>query len=483
MYSKNYFIFKSVSFLLPIIVSLTACTTEKKHQPDFPNIVLIMADDLGYGDLGCYGNVEANTPNLDQLASEGIRFTDYHSNSSVCAPTRAALMTGRYQQRAGVYSVYNGRLKRSEKTIAQRLKEAGYSTGIFGKWHLTGHARTEQEFQNYNNNGPTTWGFDEYVGIMGGMIDAVSHYNEWGHLDWWHGNQLVKEEGYSTHLLTKYATEFIRKNHNKPFFAYVPLTDIHFPWMTPEDPPYYMEGIDNPGSAFPERKRGGRWQGSDTLKRVVQRMIFEVDKSVGTIVNTLKELNIQDNTMVIFISDNGGYPSYLGVSNGMISDMGHYRGGKHNLYEGGHRVPAIAWQPGSISSGVISDATIMSFDWFPTFLELVGLSTPNVEGENGLDGISLLSHLYHQTPVQNRTLFWDDLNWWAVRNGNWKMVVQRKRSNAELYNLALDPSETQDLAQIFPGKVKTMVESLAEWERDVKTLNPIPITHRDKLIE
>lgn len=200
--------------------ALCGSTTKGDETPKpvtRPNIVFIVADDLGYGDLSCYGNTKVETPHIDQLAKEGVRFTDFHVNAPVCSPSRAAFFTGRYQQRVGVYTVFRGKMKRSEILISQRLKGAGYATAIFGKWHISGHARTAAEFNAYAVDVPTTWGFDEYVGKMGGMIDAVSHYSETGHHDWWHGDRQVKEEGYSTRLLSQYATEFIDRHAGSPF--------------------------------------------------------------------------------------------------------------------------------------------------------------------------------------------------------------------------------------------------------------------------
>ncbi len=460
--------------LLISFLALFAAPIGAAAETNRPNIVLLMADDLGHADLGCYGNEEVETPNVDRLAEEGVRFTDFHSNAPVCSPTRAALLTGRYQQRAGVYAVYHGELKRSEVTIAQRLSAAGYATGIFGKWHVTGHARTPEEFAQYKDKVPTTWGFDEFTGIMSGMVDGKSHYTERGYHDWWHGNENVKEEGYATHLVTKHAVGFIREHAEEPFFCYVPYTDIHFPWMTPEDSPYYAEGVDNPAEAFPERKRGGQHSGTDRLQAVVHRMIREVDTSVGHIVAVLEELGIAEDTLVIFTSDNGGYASYAGHNQGEISDMGPYRGQKHQVYEGGIRVPMIAWQPGTIEPGRVSNETTLSFDFFPTFLEAAGLEAPPEDSPNALDGVSLLPLLKEGTPLPERRLFWNEAKKWAVRDGDWKLVIPGAKNAPELYDLAEDPGEAHDLADTQPEKVEELVQAMGVWAADVGTPSPPP---------
>lgn len=457
-------------FPLILFVAVHAFAAEAAR----PNIVLIMADDLGYADLGCYGNEQVRTSNLDRLAKEGLRFTDFHSNAPVCSPTRAALLTGRYQQRTGVHAVYQGELKRSEITVAQRLQEAGYATGIFGKWHVSGHSRTMEEFSLYKDKVPTTWGFDRFTGIMSGMVDGISHYTERGFHDWWHDDENTKEEGYATHLLTDHATRFIQDHADQPFFLYLPYTDIHFPWMTPEDPPYYEEGVDNPSEAFPERKRGGQHHATDQLQDVVHRMIKEVDAGVGRIISTLENLNLSQDTLVLFTSDNGGYYSYRGHNEGEISDMGPYRGQKHEVYEGGIRVPLIAWQPGAIEPGRVSHETAMTFDLFPTFLEAASLEAPAKDSPNALDGVSLLSHLRHGEPLPKRRLFWNEINKWAVRDGDWKLVIRGPKSKPEFYHLADDPGEANDLAQAQPERVEQLLEAMNEWAADVGTTNPAP---------
>ncbi|QGJ71538.1 Hypothetical protein PBC10988_32450 [Planctomycetales bacterium 10988] len=440
-----------------------------------PNIVLIMADDLGYGDIEPFGNRQVETPHLTRLANQGTRLTQFYANAPVCSPTRAALLTGRYQQRTGVHAVYVGKLSRDEVTIAEKLGSLGYATGIFGKWHVRGHARSIKEFAEYRHDVPTTFGFDSFVGIMSGMIDGRSHYTERGYHDWWHNDVNTKEDGYATHLLAKHATDFVRQHADQPFFLYVPLTDIHFPWMTPEDEPYYAEGINNPPSAYPERKRGGQHHGTDRLLGVVHRMIHEVDVAVGQIVSAVEEAGLRDRTLIIFTSDNGGYSSYGNLNVGEISNMGGLRGQKHQVYEGGIRVPMIASMTGTIPESQTSDAVAMTADLFPTFVELAGGDVSGPNDPKPIDGVSLWSHLTTGKPLPERSLYWNDIQRWAMRDGDWKLVLTSPIADPELYDLASDQEESNDLSGTHPERVRFMLTQMNEWSKDVGTLKPFPM--------
>ena len=432
-----------------------------------PNIVLILADDLGYADLGCYGNEAVATPHLDRLAAHGMRFTDFHANGPMCSPTRAALLTGRYQQRTGIDNVGDV-MREDEIVIARRLREeAGYACGMFGKWHVSGHDRAPED---YRERLPTRYGFAEFRGIMGGFIDPVGHRNARGQHDWWHNEELVQEDGYATRLLTEHAVRFIRRHRDRPFFVYLPLTDIHFPWMTPEDEPYFEAGEWYPDPGDPAHSRLGPYDGSDEVQAVVHRMVREVDRCTGRIVETLQDLRLAQNTLVFFTSDNGGYIHYRETNRNRISNMGPYRSQKGSLYEGGHRVPAIAWQPGRVPPGTVCRQAVMTHDLFPTMLQLARLDPPPPDSPHALDGHSLVALLRDGTRLPNRPLFWAFKDQRAVRQGDWKLFRLGK-NKPELYNLRDDPGETANVADKHPETVKRLLQAITDWEA---TLRPTP---------
>ena len=260
---------------------------------DRPNFVLILADDLGYADLGIYGNRINSTPALDLMAQEGLRFTDFHSNAPNCSPTRAAILTGLYQQRLGIEGAFGESAKglsQDTVTLAEKLKEVGYTTGMMGKWHL-GY---EPE------NGPTRHGFDEFVGHLHGATDYISHVDRYGRMDWWHNEKAINEKGHNTTLITKYSVRFIEEHQEKPFFLFVSHSAIHFPWQTHDSPAHRKVGKRYEGS---KGKLGPHAEGP--VQPVVQGMIEELDESVGEILDTLDKHNLSRNTLVIFTSDNG----------------------------------------------------------------------------------------------------------------------------------------------------------------------------------
>lgn len=432
---------------------------DAKASTSKPNFVLIVADDLGYGDIGCFGNHVNRTPNLDRLAAEGMRFTDFHSNGPMCSPTRAALLTGRYQQRMGI----EGALGKNEKglplgeiTIAERLREAGYATAIFGKWHLGDQAQ-------YN---PVHQGFQEFRGHTYGDSDYISHVDRHGDPDWWHNLELVNEQGYNTTLLTEYSVRFIEQNIDRPFFLYVPHSAIHFPWMTPEDPAHREPGKDYTRWRADMPLAASKLGPHRDVGPIVRRMIEELDKSVGCIIATLKRHSLEGNTFVFFVSDNGGYLHYGGLHQGQISSNGALRGQKGEVFEGGHRVPAIAWWPGKIKAAGITDVTTMTMDLMPTYLDLAGLDVPTGDSAHALDGISLTKMLLHPQPLPDRTLFWRIRDQRAVRLGPWKLVW-RGQAPPMLFNLDEDLEEKNDLAAQKPELVRRLKDAYEQWERDV----------------
>jgi len=419
---------------------------------DAPNIVLIMADDLGYGDLSCYGNTTILTPNLDKMAREGMKFTDFHSNGAVCSPTRAALLTGKYQQRVGIEGVVTAKSHRNvglalnEVTFADAMKQEGYATGMMGKWHL-GYP------EKFN---PIHQGFDEYTGFVSGNVDYFSHVDQEAYEDWWVQNELVKEEGYSTDLITKHAVEFIKNHQDEKFLLYIAHEAPHSPYQGRESEAFRVVG---------ERK--GQGPGVN-IEAMYKEMVEVMDEGIGKVMDVLKELNLAENTVVIFCSDNG--PNKNGNNGGL-------HGNKASVWEGGHRVPAIAWWPGTIRPGQLNHQTVMTMDLFPTMLSMAG-----GEKRIDLDGVDISKVLLKNKRLPKRDLFWRHFNnagtkqLAAVRSGNWKLIRLGETHTPQLYNLKEDLAENQDLANEYSRLARKMVRKLKNWEqkttKSVKRISP-----------
>ena len=415
-----------------------------------PNFIVILADDLGYGDLGCYGNEANRTPHLDRLAAEGLRFTDFHSNGAMCSPTRAALLTGLYQQRFGrqFESALSGRRGRDEGlpleavTVAELLREQGYATAIHGKWHLGYQAPYL----------PTRQGFDEFRGLVSGDGDHHTHRDREGRPDWWHGEVPVDEKGYTADVITRDSIAFLERNRDRPFLLYVPHLAIHFPWQGPNDPPHRVEAKDY------EDEKWGVIPDPGNVAPHVQAMVEALDASVGSIMAALRRLQLDRRTFVFFTSDNGGYLNY-GPKFRRISSNGALRGQKAELYEGGHRVPGIAWWPGRITPGVTAQ-TALTFDLFPTMLALAGARPART------DGIDLGPLLFAGRGLPERTLFWRGLARKAARRGPWKLV-ENGTAAPQLFNLARDVGEQHDVAARQPAVLAELRAALARWEKEV----------------
>lgn len=448
-----------VAFLLYITVSvfispLFGQAPGKQDEPyRFPNIVIILADDLGFGDLGGYYGGSSRTVHLNQMAKEGMIFTDFHSNPS-CSPSRASLLTGRYAQRLGVEvperHVLDLPQNQKEITMATYLQKIGYVTGIIGKWHLGQPPK----------GSPTRHGFDEFVGYYGGDLDYFSKVNRDGNPDWWHNDGPLDEEGYVTELITRHAKHFIKKHQDDPFFLYVSHLAVHFPWQAPTDHDLWMRQpgtrylTDSPGA---ESKLGPN--SPETIPAVLSAMIEALDESVGSILQTLREEKLDENTLVIFLSDNGNYINYLDHWP-TIGSNNPLRGQKGGVLEGAHRVPAMAWWPGKIPPLSVSDDLIMIFDWLPTIMDLF-----QIKSESALDGISILPLLLEDKPLKSRDLFWRVGSRKAVRSDQMKLVVEN--GIPFLYNLKHDLGETENLALIHPEMVKELENKLNDWERNV----------------
>jgi len=426
------------NFVFAIFIFTLLLAPQFLFAAEKPNIILIMCDDLGYGDLSPYDGW-IKTPHLERMAKEGMLLTDYHSNGAVCSPTRAALMTGRYQQRAGIpgvvkadtkAAVHQHGLQKNEFTFADAMKKLGYTTAMFGKWHLGYYPR-------YN---PSKRGFETYRGFVSGNIDYFSKVDQAGTYDWWEGTELVKEkkQRYLTTLLNEWAIDFIEQNKEKPFFLYVAHGAPHYPYQGPEDkPPYRKVG------------KGRSADKKNNIPKAYTEMVQEADRGVGQILDKLVDLKLAGKTLVFFCSDNGA------CKHGNNKPL---RASKGSPYEGGHRVPAIAWQPGKVPADVKNHSLVIGMDLMPTAIRLAGGELPS---KRKLDGVDISDILYQNKEVKERKLFWGIGNSGAMRDGSWKLVAEG------LFNLAEDLGETKNLADQFPERAVTMQKALDAWRKDV----------------
>ncbi|MFP4499644.1 MAG: sulfatase [Candidatus Hydrogenedentota bacterium] len=460
------------SFLEYLALGAAACAmpqtgcAQTVTTPRPPNIVLIMADDLGYGDLACYGNEDIATPHIDALAAEGMRFTDYHANAPVCSPTRAALLTGCYPRRFRIDSAFTARRGRdkglhlSAHTISESLHPKGYETALFGKWHLGYKSK-------FN---PVHQGFDRFRGFVSGNVDFFSHIDQEGYEDWWRQDEKRDEDGYVTDLITRHAVSFIEENRAKPFFLYLPHQAVHYPYQGPDGKP--LRTTEKVGPV-----QGGR--GLKFRRQAYAAMLRRLDHSVGKVMAALREHGLEKDTFVFFCSDNGALP---------VGNNGPLRGIKATVWEGGIRVPAIAWWPGRIPAGVTTEATAMSMDLFPTVHEFTGVPMP--EGHT-IDGVSLAKLLTGKEPLPERTLFWRFRRQAAVRQGSWKLVLmppaKGKRGkdvgedtppekDAHLFHLGNDPGEEHDLSAEHPERVAAMRSALETWEARMEAAQQAAVT-------
>lgn len=442
--------------LLSLLLILTASLVQ---ADDRPNFVIIMVDDMGYEGLSCFGNPYFKTPEIDRLAAEGMRLTDFHSSGTVCSPTRAGLLTGRYQQRAGIEAVitadpnhpeHRKGLQKSEITFAEQLQSAGYATALIGKWHQ-GYVRNSEDYHPQNH------GFDQFIGHHSGNIDYYSHVSQSNEHDWWHGRNKIKEEGYVTDLINRYALEFIERNQQGPFCLYIPHLAIHNPVQERRDPVRRTE-----------EEGWKRWKPADEKERIgkYRGMTLPIDEGVGQIREKLISLGLDRKTLVLFFSDNG-------ASGDFPSGSPKLRGNKGSVYEGGHKVPFVAWWPGRIEAGRKSDVPSITIDVMPTLLSLAGVEPPE---ERPLDGIDLSPVLLQQQTLPERPLYWASLSNGgeraeAMRDGPWKLVVHHPKARkgsfenaqVELYRLDQDPSEKTDLASAEPDRAADMLKRLKNW--------------------
>jgi arylsulfatase A-like enzyme len=407
-----------------------------------PNIVFIIADDMGWADVGYHGS-EIETPNIDRLAAEGVRFNQ-HYVMPTCTPTRIGLMTGRYPSRYGVTSPDYGKLFDDDTvTLAEALRRSGYETSISGKWHMG----SPPEWT------PRRYGFDSSYGYFHGQIDPYTHHYKTGVRSWHRNDEYLGEHGHATDLITDEAVRVIESKHDRPFFLYVAYSVPHFPLDEPEEwMARYKDRFDAPSR---------RWLAAS---------ITHMDHGIGRIVEALDRRGLRENTLVVFVSDNGGQKSwhskdqykgrYADKPHTVLGDNRPLRGWKGDVYEGGIRVPALANWPGVLEAGT-SDLPMHIVDWMPTLCRLAGY-TP--QRDLAWDGGDVWRWIRSgAAPSELRSFYWKTSNYSAVRFGPWKLIAKNRGEDVQLFNLESDPYETQDLAAQEPERVSHLKRLLGHY--------------------
>ncbi|MBL8175429.1 MAG: sulfatase-like hydrolase/transferase [Bryobacterales bacterium] len=419
------------------------------------NLLLITADNLGYGDLGCYGNTEIKTPHFDAFSRQGLRFTNFYTACPTCTASRAGLLTGRYPLRYGLNRQLRAEetagigLPHSEKLIPQYLKPHGYSTGCFGKWNI-GFAPGSR---------PTDRGFDEFFGHRSGNIDYYSHlYN--GELDMYRGAQPAPVQGYSVDLFADAANNFIRRQRANPFFLYLPFNSPHYPnkanlrpgepleWQAPDK--YFAEYGYSPKEPDP-RKR-------------YRAVVTALDDAFGRVIRHLDRTGLAKRTLVFFYSDNG---AFMLPNRGLeVQTNRPLRDGGVTCFEGGIRVAGMARWPGEIPQHATCDEVLSAFDLLPLALRLAGASIPK---NPQLDGIDPLGALRAKTKMPPRDLFFEYQKHQGMRSANWKIVRTAPQSPWQLYDLARDIGESNDLAATNPSRVNELASRYETWRKEIES--------------
>jgi arylsulfatase A-like enzyme len=410
--------------------------------PASPNFIFILADDLGYADLGCYGSRIPRSPAIDALAASGLRFTQGYANSPVCSPTRYALLTGRYQYRfrGGAEEPISFQRQSEPEmavpaghpTLPSQLRAAGYATALIGKWHLGRPPHC----------GPLKSGYEEFFGPLGGGVDYFSHRGRGGEPDLYEGEEAVEVEGYLTDLLSDRAVHYVRRQAggSRPYLLSLHYTAPHWPWQT-------RECADRPGRspASITHTDGGSVE-------IYYQMIRQMDEGIGRLIDALKQAGLYHNTLITFTSDNGGE---------RFSDVWPLVGQKMELLEGGIRVPMIASWPARIAAGSVTAQVAITMDWVATFLDTAGVAP---DPRHALEGMSLLDTFDNPGLVKERELFWRMLyrQQAALRSGDWKYL--RIGVNEYLFDLRTDVRERANIARHHPERMAEMKRRYAAWE-------------------
>ncbi len=430
---------KCMKWLWTVMFAISVLGADQK-----PNVLLIVTDDQGWGDAGCYGAKDLTTPNIDALARSGVRFTQFYAAAPVCSPSRAAILTGRSPQRVGLVGNAasqrgkEGGMPASEVTLAEMFKSAGYVTGHFGKWHL---GYTPEQM-------PNAQGFDYSFGHMGGCIDNYSHFFYWSgpnvHDLYRNGEEVFHDGQFFPDLLVSEASNFMAENQKRPFFIYFAINLPHYPYQG-------------------EEKWLKQYRQLPYPRNLYAAFVSTMDERIGALTKTLQKLRLRERTIVVFQSDNGYSVEERAHFGG--GSAGPFRGAKFSLFEGGIRVPAIVSWPGKLPQSAVCDAVAFGCDWLPTLAELSGCKAPEAK----LDGKSLVPLLFGQTQSSpHEVLHWETgparKPIWAVREGPWKLVQGEEKPF--LSNLGNDPGETNNLAEKFPNVAERLGRLHGDWKRE-----------------
>ncbi len=410
-----------------------------------PNILFILADDLGWGDLSCYGRPDYQTPNIDRLAKEGIRFTSGYSAAPSCTPTRVGFHSGRYPARLMIgleeppiaRKLLGDRAKtvglpRQHPTVSSLLKKVGYDTALIGKWHV-GYLPAFS---------PLHYGYDEFFGITSGAGDHFTHKDPAGDPDLFEGDVQVEKTGYITDLLTDRSVEYLERKRSNPFYLGLHYTSPHWPWQGPGDK-----------SLGGTLKNGPEGYSAGGSVKIYAEMMRHLDKSIGRVLDPLRNAGSEKDTLVIFTSDNGGE---------RFSYNWPFTGQKFDLREGGIRVPAIVRWPGVTKAGIVSDQAVITMDWTATMIAAAN-STP--DQTYPLDGADLLPILSGRKDLIDRTFYWRTKRYGAVRRGRWKYLREEKAEY--LFDLSVDEREQADFKSGNPSVFEDLRKDLEKWESEM----------------
>ena len=440
--------------------ALGRCLTASTVSGRLPNVIYILADDLGWAELGCYGNKFNETPNLDKLAAQGMKFTDAYAAAPVCSPYRAALMTGQYPPRTGITDYLrpadNNHLALSYTTLAEMFKSRGYVTAIAGKWHLSGYSSHGAQEEAL----PDKHGFDEVMisektGIAGG-----SYFHPYERIDATIPRKLPGETEYLTDRLNIEAIEFIQRNKDKSFFLYKSHYAVHT----------RLKGRPDLVSHFESKPDAGKGPSAKKNNPHLAAQLKVIDDGLGMIITKLEQLGLTENTIIIFTGDNGG--------ESRVTSNAPLRAGKSTLYEGGIREPLLVKWPGTVAPATVCSTPVMNIDFYPTFARIIDAA---INPSQPVDGISILPLLRGRT-INRDTLYWHyplkkphflgGRSSGAIRMGHWKLIEFFDDRHLELYNLEDDIAETNNLAARHPEKLKQLHTRLTRWRQEVNAKIP-----------